>query len=416
MRATILLIITSCLLWSCHWAPEELDVNSLSTYKQLEIIRGLTSEVDVVGYDFHVLEYPDPGIVTFTSHESGHFELMGRSPGVTLLSISYFVDQEGRQGLQSVMYISVEVSDGIPVNVHIADTLLVDMSQYVDLAVLSVTDSMDIEYLGGTPSPPASANLVPGTFKMELYGINPGEDSLLVNFYDATDSVILALPFEIESSIKKVALVELFTNSGCINCPEANHYLDNIYSEFSDDMTLVRYHVNWTDPEDPMNLYNPDDVLDRVEYYNVFTAPGFVLDGNMINTIDENDWINRIGAASRESTPIYISPVDLVTTMDSLFLSFDLESYSVVLSDLDVWSMVLEDSIYYPGTNGEEIHMQVMRDMTFSQVSGDLAGFRVNHSLKKPEGFVTGDLFSFLVFIQDRSSKQVIQSRKQHLD
>lgn len=398
---------------SCNWAPDKIDVKNVSIYKEITIIRGLKSELEVEGYNFQVLEYPNQDIVNFASRESGHYELTGISPGSTMFSIEYLVDSENESALSSIIYVNIEVSNGIPVDVFVAYTVQLDMQLYIAETIQMTTASMDIQYPGEDSLMHSEVHIAPGTFLLNFFGLSPGHDSLIVNFYDTADSVILALPFNIESSIKKIPLIELFTNSGCINCPEANHYLDNIYDNYNDDMTVVRYHVSWTDPQDPMNLYNPDEVADRVSYYNIFFAPALVLDGGLISSLDENDWINRIIGASRQETSVYISPIVISMSEDSLHVSFELESFDVDMADHMVWTLVLEDSIDFAGSNGETIHMQVMRDMTRVQVSGNLVNFNLNQSLKIPDTFDVGAPLSLLVFLQNNSNQQVIQSRKQ---
>jgi len=164
-----------------------------------------------------------------------------------------------------------------------------------------------------------------------------------------------------------------------------------------------------------MNLYNPGEVENRRAYYNIIAAPGFVLEGTLINSLDEDDWSGRVFNASQEVAPIYIGPVDVLETVDSLHLEFELNSFTLSLSDLTVWSLVLEDSIEYAGPNGEDLHMDVMRDMTSISLGG-INGFKmIQHSLKKPDNYGTAGPMNLMVFIQADSDKSVLQSRKQNL-
>ena len=229
MRSIWIAILLAILIWSCNWTPDEFDIKNISTYKQLQIIRGLKSSFDLDGYDFKVVEYPNPDIANVSSDAAGHFELTGLAPGNTSMSIEYLVDSESESGLSSVIYVQVQVSNGIPVDIFVADTLDLDIRLYLNEATTLATDSMDVQYPGGASLVHSEVKLTPETFILKFIGLSPGDDSLVVNFYDVADTIILSLPFEIESSIKKIPLIEVFTNSGCINCPEANHYLDNIF-------------------------------------------------------------------------------------------------------------------------------------------------------------------------------------------
>jgi hypothetical protein len=258
-------------------------------------------------------------------------------------------------------------------------------------------------------------NILGENTKLVILGEEPGFVELIIECYDADHNLIEALFYEIELSINKVVLAELFTNTGCVNCPEANHYLDNISVAFPEDFSLVRYHVNWTDPFDPMNLYNPVDVEGRRAYYNIFAAPGLVLDGTLVSSLDEDDWSGRVFNASQDMTPVYISPIDVAESLDSLHLEFDLNSFSSTVTDITIWSLVLEDSIEYAGSNGETIHMDVMRDMT-SNPMGVLSGLStIQHSLKKPDDYGATGPMNLLVFVQSDLDKAVLQSHKQNL-
>ena len=219
----------------------------------------------------------------------------------------------------------------------------------------------------------------------------------------------------VETNILKKVLVELFTNSGCVNCPEANLYLDNISAVYADDMNIVRYHVNWTDPNDPMNLYNPTEVLDRVLYYSVFAVPAFVVDGAPSGTLNEADWSGRIAAASNETAQVYISAIDVVESIDSLHLEFELKTFGVNMTALTAWSLVSEDSIHFLGTNGEDLHMQVMRDMTSTDISALDNSMVIQQSLKKPADYGATGPMNLLIYVQGESDKAILQSRAQNL-
>ena len=140
-----------------------------------------------------------------------------------------------------------------------------------------------------------------------------------------------------------------------------------------------------------------------------------VLDGSLVGTLDENDWSTRVGLAALSETPVYISPVEMIQSIDSLFLDFDLETFGLELSSITCWSAILEDSIYFEGSNGEAIHMQVMRDMTFTAIPNIDGFLSMQQSLKKPDDFDSGVPMSLLIFVQAESDKLILQARKQSI-
>jgi len=324
------------------------------------------------------------------------------------------------QEISRLHFIHILVSDGILLDVASRQETLISYSDYLTIDELAQLDSVDISIESETGKQIILGDNAQSLNSLSFMGNHPGEATIQINFFDREGGLLNALLFECNVAISKMVMAELFTNSGCVNCPEANHYMDNIYADHADILALVRYHVSWTDPFDPMNNYNPTEVRERVIFYSVFLAPSFVLDGGIVSTLDETDWISRIDAASQVPAPIYISPVDVAESIDSLFLSFDLESFQEDLGELDVLGMVLEDSVYYPGSNGEEIHMQVMRDMTSVRVSGILSDEEVSLSLKQPSAPPSvenpGTSRHLIIYIQDADTRQIIQASTQYLD
>ncbi|NQV30385.1 MAG: DUF1223 domain-containing protein [Candidatus Marinimicrobia bacterium] len=403
------------LVASCDWTPQKVHVDSLTTFKTLEIVKGINSVQYVEGHNFILIKPPSPEIVDLINADSGRIEIVGKTPGITQMGVEYLLGSDSEETLSAKLFINIEVSNGIPLNINVRDTLMVEIGDYLDEELQLLSDSFNVQYSEGTISPHIEFNYISNTNSLEIVGINPGEDGLIMNFFDNADTVIASLAFEIESTIKMFVLAEMFTNSGCVNCPEANGYLDNIYSARSDQLNVVRYHVSWTDPRDPMNLYNPTEVMERVLYYNAFFAPSFIVNGILISSLDENDWINRVISAASSKAELYLSPIDVQESNDSLFLEYALETFGVELGSVTCWSLVLEDSIEFAGSNGEDLHMQVMRDMISSSLSNSESASSIQHSLKKPDDYGTGQFMSLLIFVQSDADKSILQSRKQYL-
>jgi len=417
MRKLLLLPMIFMLIWSCEWRPEEVDVFGDDSYQLLDIVVGVKTTLEIEGHDFLIIELADTAIVDINTNDSGYFEIIGRNPGITRLSLSYttsFVENDIVE-YSARKIIALEVTNGFPLDLNIEDSLNIDLLTFIDSGLKDQIDSVDLRYSEGLMSMNNLIELNRDNLVLHIEGLSPGREVLFVTFFNEEDTLIPSIVFDLETKIHKTVFAELYTNSGCVNCPEANHYLDNLLVDFEDDFVLVRYHVNWTDPFDPMNLYNPGEVEARRAYYNIFAAPGLVLDGTLVTSLDEDDWSGRVFNASQEETPIYISPVSVLESVDSLHLEYDLDTFGKVLSDLTSWTLVLEDSIDYAGSNGETIHMQVMRDMTSSSLSSLNTLTTIQHSLKKPEDYGIAGPMNILVFIQSESDKAVLQSRKQNL-
>jgi len=397
--------------------PEPVEVFSYDSFRKIDIVVGITTIIEIEGTDFTIDSIADSSIIRVIANDSGHLEVSGLIPGQTQLSYTYFRFNEADDEVAypARMLLIFEVTSGFPLDVNVGDSVQVNLGAFMDSVQVVDHDSVDMRFSSGDASEHNTYSYNRDSFNLVVYGIAPGRETLIVTFMHQSETLGEPLFFDITTRIHKVVLAELFTNTGCVNCPEANGYLDNISDEFGDDFVIVRYHVNWTDPFDPMNLYNPGEVESRRAYYNIFAAPGLVLDGTLISTLDEDDWSARVGQAAQQASPVYISVVDVMESIDSLYLEFDVNSFGTPLTGITVWSLVIEDSIEYAGSNGEDLHREVMRDMAFSSIDQLNTLKTIRHSLKKPDDYGVAGPMNLMVFIQSENDQSILQACKQEL-
>ena len=421
MRNLFILLPLFLLLGSCDWRPEEIQIESRASIERINLVVGDTVTIQINGSDFSLIHGLDATIAEVTSGvaDGGGRELkiIGLSSGDLKLFFRYtpIVDVDADEMIASYS-IHVSVTEAIPLFIDVGESQLLDVSSHLTSEQLMAIDSVAI--VSGDLTPLGRISFAPDAGEnttFTLIGLTPGFTVFQIEYYDVNQTRILSLYYQVTVSIHKVVLAELFTNTGCVNCPEANGYLDNITEEFAEDFVIVRYHVNWTDPFDPMNLYNPGEVENRRAYYNIFAAPGFVLEGTLIASLDEEDWMGRVSNARLVVPSIYISEIDVLESVDSLHLEFDLNSFGMPQVDVTVWSMVVEDSIHYAGSNGEDLHMEVMRDMEFTAYGFFEELQTIQHSLKKPDDYGVAGPMGLIVFVQSQSNKAVLQARKQVL-
>lgn len=415
IRMTILAFILM-LFVSCDWMPERIQTFDTTIYESRVLAVGDTARVLLSGNDYDIRTTEDASIaeaeLRLSTDDADTLIIIGLSAGKTSLLLAYDPTSTADEG--SVLHsIQLVVSDGIPLTLFTGEDLSIALGEHLSPEELAALDStaitLDFEvgdevFLGGVQD-----NVI------HLAGFRPGTGQVSISLYDEASLLISHLLFDIQVQIRKRAMAELFTNSGCVNCPEANHYLDNILDDQAHEMVLVRYHVNWTDPNDPMNLYNPTEVEERRAYYNIFQVPTLVIDGEKITSLDETDWSSRISTRAQGGTNTSLSTIEVLESSDSLFLSYELESFGADLGSVTVSAQVLEDSIYFAGTNGETIHRQVMRDMTSTQFQGVADGQAIQQSLLKPNDVLVGTGSSIVVYVQDTATKSILQARSQDL-
>jgi hypothetical protein len=97
-------------------------------------------------------------------------------------------------------------------------------------------------------------------------------------------------------------------------------------------------------------------------------------------------------------------------TLDSLYLDIQIKNFDQVFDTAICWTVLTEDSIYYEGTNGETIHNQAMRDMTYSDLIHSNLDTSLTHSLQLPPDFSVDDTYHLVTFIQDKETKEIIQA------
>jgi len=419
----ILPLLMIILLGSCEWRPTEIDADLFSVTRSVNIVLGDTAEVVLTepGRDFSDILSADENIVEVLDRRNtelgSRLELIGLAEGETQLAFTYLPGVDGSENRASY-HLKISVSASIPASVYLGETLDLALEDVLRSEEVTDLDSVVIQ-LDETQGAGRVTiyEISPNGLRITLEGTEPGRIPVNLLCFDASGTLFRSLFYNVTVVIRKVVLAELFTNTGCVNCPEANEYLDTLLQRYQGTFNVVRYHVNWTDPFDPMNLYNAAEVENRRAFYNIYAAPGFVLEGTLISSLDEADWSARIYDASQTATQVYISPIRVDASLDSLFLEYDLSQYGATPDDMRVWSMVLEDGIDYLGSNGESHHNQVLRDMTFSNLASGVGTTTLQHSLLIPDDSVAvGMSTSILVFVQSVGDKQILQSRSQELD
>lgn len=401
MRKLLLLLPVLLMIPSCEWQPTTVTIPAETIFQTVNLVPGDTSVIDMERKISAISEISDPGIVAVELTSAGNIQLIAQSVGESVVSLSSMTADEQDKG---EAYLKVVVTNGIYLQLYMGEEKVLPLSDYLTADQLSKVDSiqstttLQVIYNGNSETLAILSGL-------------PGEVNLEIVALDNNGVQIAPLVFDTETIIRKRVLAELFTNAGCVNCPAANENLDHLFKNFPDDFSAIRYHVFWTDPNDPMNLYNPSEVEARRVYYgSSFEAPRLFMDGTLESDFSTYTTLsNVVEQKISGGTDIYLSYSDLDISNDSLFLDISIQNFSSTLGAVNCWTVLTEDSIYYVGTNGETIHNQAMRDMTSSKISSPGSDQILSHSLKLTPDFAVDEVYRLVTFIQDDQTKAIRQ-------
>lgn len=215
-------------------------------------------------------------------------------------------------------------------------------------------------------------------------------------------------------------VVELFTNTSCIPCVEANTYLDEIFNlqgVTSNDanVVIIRYHTTLF-AGDPFYLYNTPDQNTRMAYYpnSAVVNPRTFLQGVYIGAFSAATWTNKLNEKLAETRTYAIK---LTNTYDSVSRNGNLDIKikqisGAVLNDLVYHIVLSENYIQYVAPNGETHFDNTFRDFitpasgqAFTISPGQTNSYSNNaYSLSSEINQNNADI---TVFVQSTSTREV---------
>lgn len=162
-----------------------------------------------------------------------------------------------------------------------------------------------------------------------------------------------------EFNIRHRVLLETFGNVSCTPCVEATANLHQFETE-KDDSTyaLIEYYANWPSPNDPFYQVSPNDVMQRLMFYNVTTLPTLMLDGTRgVDAADYASIVQNFNEIQTRHTEKMGLSVEKSLVNDSLKVFVQVYHFEKNLDnpDLRLFVAIIENEIHFtnpPGTNG----------------------------------------------------------------
>lgn len=215
-------------------------------------------------------------------------------------------------------------------------------------------------------------------------------------------------------------LVELFTNTSCIPCVQANQFLDaidNLEGVTNNDtnVIIIRYHTTLFSG-DPFYLYNTTDNNARMSYYpnSAIVNPFTFLLGVFMGNYSSSPWTNKINEKLGETRPFGVTLANNYnSTSRSGTIDIAINQFSGnSISDLVYHAVLIENNIQYAAPNGETHFNNTLRDLitppagqSFTINSGQTGNFNLNYSV---DSEINQNNAYIVVFVQRVSTKEVL--------
>ena len=218
---------------------------------------------------------------------------------------------------------------------------------------------------------------------------------------------------------QRTVLVEKFTNTGCPGCNAVKDTINQIISEFDDEVALIKYHVNWPSSGDEFYLYNPVEITTRRLWYGVNYVPTIRFDGKYIADPSDFGTLNEFYAfmrATLDSLSDISSPVRLDAEhwqdADSIYMSIDVVATDTISSPNMNLYWALKTS--WKRIPGQGKYYNLFRDM-IPNTDGEAITLSMGDSLhfdwSVPKDSVLNDKrFINVVFLQRPGTKKIIQA------
>ncbi len=284
---------------------------------------------------------------------------------------------------------------------------------------------------------------------------------------DTNEACDTVFTFTQQQTIRHI-LVEEFTGHYCTNCPQAAHYLEQLYDTYGEELVLVAIHPDigtLTDPQvNPDGSYGTNWIIEEGDQlFDEFSMPGFVPVGMLSRSDDgsgnlyhfHTTWATKVPPLMGQPADVSIrNSATYLPIADAVCGKVEVEFLNPLNGDLFITHYLVEDSIvdwqkvatgaepsgsvhpdYPPGDVSNYIHRHVLRDVhghvgvregdnsATGSVIGTLLGssFAANEKFQYVISFDNLELswnrdHLYLVsFVHDNTTHEVLQVSQVHV-
>jgi len=168
------------------------------------------------------------------------------------------------------------------------------------------------------------------------------------------------------AQVPRKVLVEEFTNTGCPPCALSDPWMLDFEHQNPQSITVLKFHTQGPDPNDPYYIANTTDANPRADYYSVPGVPHVRMDG--YKDVDILKGPAAIQAAlddvlaSDETSPFELT-IDETKTADSIIAVVTVKAVGTVPSetDMSVACVFAEKFDKFTGSNGMTYYDYIVR-------------------------------------------------------
>lgn len=217
-------------------------------------------------------------------------------------------------------------------------------------------------------------------------------------------------------TVQKRVLLEAFGNVSCAPCVDGAHNLHQFSQNHSPEQyELIEYFANWPSPNDPFYKEAPQDVTQRVNYYQLNALPSLFIAGSTgVDATRYNDIVDTFQSISANQSGLLGLSVEKSINAGVLQVSVELDAAEGFLlsPSLRLFVAVIENGIHYdtaPGSNGLQDFDNVFRGFLSDRNGDALSTERqqfFNYSKTWPHWNYSQT--NIIAFIQDINSKTIL--------
>jgi len=218
-----------------------------------------------------------------------------------------------------------------------------------------------------------------------------------------------------EPTEDRTVLLELFTETWCGPCKNADLATDELREDLtSDEFLILEYHFDQSG--DP--FYTDETNARFNQYYSFNSWPSAMFNGNQedvgsgeIKEVKDR-YRDHITAGLSEKSHFSISIIEPTYASGKGYVrSYIAERTDSERVNLTVNTVIYRDQLEFDGGNGITDHRYVVREMFSEPLELPTDIVEYNFTLPNDSGyFHTGDNVGIVIFIQDEDTKQILQA------